>query len=357
MNPVRHPPHASQQTNMVKATGLVDAWLTTNRSCQNRCTFCYAQDTKFDKDLSMKPELAFKLIQVCQDIGIKNILLIGGEPTLYTDVVEIVSKINESGMTPIMITNGRRFSDEGFCQTIVNAGLASINISAKATNRDQYLDTTGSDGFEEMRQGCLNLQRLNAPPNVVLTMHSKTIPSLNEMISEIVTWQPKRLVVEFGCPIVMDGEPTTEGIPDPNSIAECVDQAHTLLNESGLDFYFNYQIPLCLMKEETRTYLRDNDKLFYGCQLRSGAGIIFSHNGDILPCSEFTDQVLFRYGEDYSSAEDLTEIWMSKKRQDLVKAFHSYPSEKCVECADWEICGGGCPIRWLTYDPNEFIRP
>ena len=350
------PVDETKQNHNIESLGLIDAWFTTNRSCQNRCSFCYAQDTKFDKDLNMQPVLASKLIEICKAVGIKNILLLGGEPTLYPDIINLVSSIKKHAMNPVLITNGRRFSDIEFTKTIIKAGLTSINISAKATSRSKYLEITQSDGFDEMFQGYLNLRKFKVFPNIVLTLSKETLPNLKEMISEVVKWEPKRLLIEFGCPIIIDGKPVEKGIPDPHLIASCVDEACTILNETGLDFSFNYQIPLCLMKDITKKFLRDNDKLFYGCQLRSGTGVIFSTNGDIIPCSEFTKQVLFKYGTDYSNAEEFTKVWKSSTRRKLAEAFRYYPSETCVECNDWSTCGGGCPIRWLTYEPNTFIK-
>ena len=58
------PVDKTKQNHKIESLGLIDAWFTTNRSCQNRCSFCYAQDTKFNKNLNMQPELASKLIDI-----------------------------------------------------------------------------------------------------------------------------------------------------------------------------------------------------------------------------------------------------------------------------------------------------
>ena len=62
-------------------------WLTLNRKCNNNCSWCYAQRAE-------KEEMDFKKAKMCignlAALGIKNIVLIGGEPTIYPQIIEII---------------------------------------------------------------------------------------------------------------------------------------------------------------------------------------------------------------------------------------------------------------------------
>lgn len=60
---------------------IVSTWLTINRVCNLSCKWCYAQE--INKNNNMDLNTAKKLIDISNEIGVRNIKLIGGEPTIY----------------------------------------------------------------------------------------------------------------------------------------------------------------------------------------------------------------------------------------------------------------------------------
>lgn len=71
--------------------------------CNRSCAFCIDSYRGRNEYISM--ENVDKAIQVGLENNIKDILLIGGEPTLHPDVVEIARKFKKSGFRVIMTTN------------------------------------------------------------------------------------------------------------------------------------------------------------------------------------------------------------------------------------------------------------
>ena len=66
-------------------------WLTVNRSCNLRCQWCYARNMGFSAKDDMSLSLAERCIKIYSDLPMKEVVLLGGEPTIYPYIVEAVS--------------------------------------------------------------------------------------------------------------------------------------------------------------------------------------------------------------------------------------------------------------------------
>lgn len=73
--------------------------------CNFRCPYCYVpEESYFDKELSPR-EIRDVLVQA-RDLGAKRIIILGGEPSIYPQIREMVDFIREQGMGVEMFTNG-----------------------------------------------------------------------------------------------------------------------------------------------------------------------------------------------------------------------------------------------------------
>ena len=62
-------------------------WLTVTRKCNNFCEWCYTQN-KLSCE-SMKFDDAMSSVDKLVEMGVKRIVLIGGEPTLYPNFFKL----------------------------------------------------------------------------------------------------------------------------------------------------------------------------------------------------------------------------------------------------------------------------
>jgi molybdenum cofactor biosynthesis enzyme MoaA len=69
-----------------------------------------------------------------------EIRLIGGEPTVRTDLIDIVAKIKELGHRPTMMTNGLMLARPGYARSLVDAGMRSIYISLNGADDDDVYE-------------------------------------------------------------------------------------------------------------------------------------------------------------------------------------------------------------------------
>lgn len=111
----------------------------TNMTCNFRCHTCYNRNRDYVKDL--------KLVLEEIDTGLRmrkadTITILGGEPTLYPDLVKVVSYIKSKGVLCQMLTNGYLIlndPDDKMLHDLVSAGLGRIMFHVDK-GQDKYSD-------------------------------------------------------------------------------------------------------------------------------------------------------------------------------------------------------------------------
>ena len=134
------------------------AWLTINRNCNLHCKWCYQNNTIKDTK-TMPYSLAEKLIDLCSGLFAKNIILIGGEPTLHPRFFDIIKYIKNKGLKVSVVSNSIKFSNDKFVTKAMEAGIDSITTSIKGSSKEEYLKSTGSDVFNLLKQALVNLKK------------------------------------------------------------------------------------------------------------------------------------------------------------------------------------------------------
>ena len=95
--------------------------------CNNSCSHCYnARPRNFPE---LETEEWKRIIDRVWDLGIPHIVFTGGEPTLRTDLIELISYAEQKGMVTGLNTNGRRLKDPKFGEQLVAAGLDHVQIT------------------------------------------------------------------------------------------------------------------------------------------------------------------------------------------------------------------------------------
>jgi len=191
--------------------------------------------------------------------------LIGGEPTLSSDIEEIVNFAYRKGFRSIGITsNGRRFADVKFCKTVTSAGLSKICISLHGNSKKIHDSMVGQKGaFEEALKGIENLMRI---PGVSLEIKTVLCRENVSNILEFKEFISNKLGIGYWN--LSDLIPM-EGLSDQRykrSLLRLIKIAR-IMNKldkdiSGININF-FEYPLCVFKEgmiNKREYLFFNAK-------------------------------------------------------------------------------------------------
>lgn len=328
-------------------TEIKVAWLTTNRTCNNQCVWCYAQNAQ---DQIMKLENAVQVIDSLKAINIKKIVLIGGEPTIYPHFFEVLEYINKKHISISIVTNGRKFADIEFVKKCVDKGIKSINISLKAFTEDDYYKLTKSGGLNEAIKGYHNLLKYGFHPTLSYVVSNKDTFDIDKIISFIKKHSLDNLMFQFVKPVLGD---TSSEIMPLWDMAQCVHNVYYGMKDSQINYFVELSFPLCLIEKDVLDNLIKNNRVSTGCHLTKGSGIIFDPSLNVLPCNHFVDLPFCK--KNIGSVKDIFQLWNSPEVVEFRKTITTYPTHKCSLCEMWDICGGGCITRWFYIDPNDYI--
>jgi cyclic pyranopterin phosphate synthase len=92
-----------------------------------------------------------RLVALLVRLGVTEIRLTGGEPTLRPDVVELVRRFAALGPEVSMTTNGMRLTD--LAGPLVEAGLARVNVSLDTLRPDRFRELTRRSGLDRTLAG------------------------------------------------------------------------------------------------------------------------------------------------------------------------------------------------------------
>jgi pyruvate-formate lyase-activating enzyme len=107
--------------------------------CNGQCSWCIARDSENpDEELSYK-ELAKIIVEMKEK---KNVILLGGEPTLYPYLPELIQLVREGGKNLYLTTNGS-FLTPGYIKKNNLGLLTGINISIHHYEMNKNKEITG----------------------------------------------------------------------------------------------------------------------------------------------------------------------------------------------------------------------
>lgn len=100
-------------------------WLEVNllKDCNAKCEWCVERRGWHPRHVATWQEIVDAAIAT----GRKNIILLGGEPTLHPDLSKIISRIRGAGRKPWITTNGSKLTPNWVIDNLV--GIEGVNIS------------------------------------------------------------------------------------------------------------------------------------------------------------------------------------------------------------------------------------
>ena len=333
------------------------AWLTVNRACNLRCAWCYAQETEFSAE-KMEMETVEMALNLLRELPVKTVFLIGGEPTVHPDFLQIVRRVKEAGMLPMLVTNGVAFHRKKFLQAAVEAGLSGVTTSLKAGDAQQYLKHTQRDAFGYVVEGIRNLEELRTvhgfPHRVSVTMCRELFEHLEKILGVIRDSGVQEFSIDTERPIFKDGK--AQPVPDttPQQMANLLVNAYPTIQHAGVPFSIRLSLPFCLFPQAFIEELRSKRQLISGCQLIAGNGVIIDPKGKILPCNHFCNHSIGEITPGFSSGD----YRAFRAREDVLRFYRAMsgcPDKACKHCSQWTSCGGGCRVHWFALGAKQLL--
>jgi len=96
-------------------------------ACDQRCLHCGPRAAHARPD-ELTTEEALRLVDDLADLGVGEVVLIGGEAYLRADVLLVIRRVRERGMTCSLTTGGYGLTQTR-AEALVEAGVQSVNVS------------------------------------------------------------------------------------------------------------------------------------------------------------------------------------------------------------------------------------
>lgn len=329
------------------------AWLTTNRNCNNNCSWCYARNTLHNKGIMSLDDAKLAVDELARR-GVKSIVLIGGEPTIYPYFFELSRYIKSKGIKVRVPSNGRKFKELEFAQETKDAGIDSIDISIKALTEEDYHRNTNSYGLHDMLEGYHNLKKVGIHVSTSFVIVNDSRKDFDELVRFLKENDITSINLQFVKPTLSLGQ--EDEIMKISEMGRFVEYIYEKMSQTGIQYGIEISFPICLIKRDVFDALVKENRVVNCCHVPKGTGINFDESFKVIPCNHFAEFPFSDTPVDFSNPDDIDQLMESEVVKEFRYKARCYPTVKCQTCADWEICGGGCFTRWLSVNPNDYIK-
>ena len=141
---------------MISAMNKNGSW-----HCNQKCLNCYAAGQALANVDELDTASWKQIIDKCKSAMIPQLTFTGGEPTLRSDLVELVDY--SQWFVTRLNTNGQLLTEE-LCSKLYEASLDSVQVTFYSSNKDIHNFLVGANGFDKTVEGIKNA--INAKLNV-----------------------------------------------------------------------------------------------------------------------------------------------------------------------------------------------
>jgi len=156
------PRHAPTDRRLVDAYDrqIRDMRISVTDRCNFRCVYCMPEEGM--QWLKRESILSFDEIQriarVAVSLGVDELRLTGGEPTLRPDLPDLVGRVSRLPVRSLSLTtNG--FLLRSMARPLAEAGLKRINVSLDTLQHDRFHQIARRHGLDEVLAGLEELER------------------------------------------------------------------------------------------------------------------------------------------------------------------------------------------------------
>lgn len=322
--------------------------------CNLKCSFCYAAAEVFDKPGIMKPVEAMRSMEFMASVGIKTVTLLGGEPTLYKGLTDVIEYGLELGVTSWIVTNGTRIAETDLGFRLFQSGLKGGCISFHGHTPIEHDTATRQIGSFELAKAALRKALDNGwPLYPMVTVMERNLETVLPLIEDLRGMGCKTIYINYGLPNISQ-EHNIGGDAGPMALAKLSEELFRLQKPLDARFIFNREknkIPLCHFDYDTLKDMFADEIIGTGCEAVQGNTIVVEPGGSALGCSHWVEHPLLSIYEDFEklklrTPEEFWDIWTNGPPAEYRKSISDYPYEKCGDCG-WRksgMCYGGCKI-------------
>ena len=329
---VQTKPTDSRAAGLAPPVGLL-AELT--HRCPLQCPYC-SNPLALERAVSELPtETWLDALAQAADLGVLQLHLSGGEPTVRRDLEEIVAQAAKVGLYSNLITAGVLLTRERL-EGLAASGLDHVQISiqdADAPNADRIAHY--ADGHAKKLEVAGWVRALGLPLTINAPVHRQNIASLGKVIDLAVSLGAQRLEVAHVQYYGWALKNRQALMPTRDQVLRSADLVETARERLKGVLVIDFVVP---------DYYAARPK---PCMGGWGRGVInITPSGKVLPChaAETIPGLAF----DNVRERRLRDIWLNSAAFEMFRGT-SWMREPCRSCALREIDWGGCRCQAFAF--------
>ena len=167
----------------IKNSRLLSMEVEFSRRCNFNCVYCYAKDES-DFEGELTEEEIRDLILQAKELGARKIIVLGGEPMVYPQIMEMVAFIRAEGLQVELFTNGTGI-DLTTAKTFARLGVAVVLKMNTFDEKIQDMLSGKKGAYTQIREALQNLKEAGypagAPLGISTIICSQNIDELEKM--------------------------------------------------------------------------------------------------------------------------------------------------------------------------------
>ena len=306
--------------------------------CNNNCPHCYSKDRASSflapRPSPLSPGQWRDVLERLATIGVPHVIFTGGEPILFDGLPELVRHSTELGLVSGMNTNGRRLSDPAYVESLRAAGLDHVQITLQSFDPAVHDAMSGAAAFDETTRGLKNSLAAGLHTITNTTLTRRNVGQAGRLV-EFLHGLGATTFAMNGMIFAGGGRTSGDEI-SVEALAPVLADVRDRAAELKMRFLWYTPTEYCRLSPV---------ELELGPR-RCNAGeysICIEPNGDVIPCQSYyvpTGNILRDRWRDIWESE----LFRGFRRRTADPRGAGLP-ERCWNCPDLSLCGGGCPLE------------
>lgn len=303
--------------------------------CQLQCPFCFLQEKRNSSSKEYDYNHWIDLIKSFIKEGTVSVSILGGEPSLYFDIIPLIKEIDKLGIRFTMTSNGQKWSEDLF-NCVINSNhltpILSVESFNKVPNTPQNSKLIDPNKTKRLIQELYKAGK-KSRINTVYTGQS------DKEIFDIIDFCSKYNVEKYSISLYFGTDSSMPSILDFKRFKERINTYVTQKNISnphvtfeGCMIYAAYpNIDGSIVKTEYQ-------KKQYGCECGNTILEILA-DGSMYSCASYISS-----GQIIGNAfhQNWKEIWDNSELLNQLR-YKKCTDSICVKCSLYHFCNGGCP--------------
>lgn len=286
-----------------------------------------------------------------------RVVFTGGEPSLYKELNSLISYAKAKSLKTTLVTNGVVYADRVKAELLKKSGIDFVSISIKGFNENEYLECTGTKGFENFLKAIENFSQLKIDFSLSFVLDDKNIENLPNILKLLKERNCENFFFNFVYNFKTDNSPDEyKEKYFPLKLIEKFEKVYPQICQITNDkFKISTSYPYCFWSKDIIDKMLEKNQISLCCPIYADRKIVFDTDLSIIPCNAMGEIKYSRLEKDFK-VEDIVSAVESERSKKIKSKLKTLPSKRCLNCDKNKICFGGCITHYTHWTLDEILE-